>query len=95
MFGHGKPSYRIRESLRKNCVAKSAKLRYRMKLPKGPKITLSETAVLSLLANITALRNSATIIAALGQNCRCFSAEVVRFFSERFQTSRRSVWYKW
>ena len=74
VIGHGKPSYRTRESLSKDSVSKSAKLSYRFKLPKGPKITLSETAMLHLLARNIVPRNSATIIASSGQNCRWFSA---------------------
>jgi len=35
MIGHGKPSYRTRESLRKDFVSKSSRPRDRMKLPQS------------------------------------------------------------
>jgi hypothetical protein len=95
MIGHGKPSYRTRESLRKDSVfeirqaALSHEIAQRAEdnvIKDGNTWSFGEQHPAPEFGN----HNS-----GIGPELSLVFCGSALIFSERFQTSCRSVWYKW
>jgi hypothetical protein len=95
MLGHGKPSYRTRELPRKNFVSKPRRHAIASNRRKLPKITLSKTAMRSQFGERYSATEFGNHNSVNGPELSLVFCGRTLIFSQRFQTTRRSVWYKW
>jgi hypothetical protein len=95
MLEHGKPSYRTRESLRKDSASKSPRPRNRIKLPQSIQDNVIRYGNAQPLGGQYSAPEFGDHNSGIGPELSPLFCERTQIFPERFQTSRRSVWYKW
>jgi hypothetical protein len=95
MLGHGKPSYRTRESPRKDSVFRNRQAALSREIAQRAKdnvIKYGNACPFSVQHPVPEFGNHNSRI---GPELSLVFFGRAQIFSERFRTSRRSIWYKW
>jgi hypothetical protein len=95
MTRHGKPSYRTSKSLRKDSDSKSPRPRYRTESSQRAKDIVIIDGNALPFGEQRRTPEFGNHNSGIGPELSLVFCKRTLIFSERFQTSRRSVWYKW
>jgi hypothetical protein len=95
ILGHGKPSYRTRESLRKDSVSEIRQATLSHEIAKRAEDNVIRDGNALPFGEQHPAPEFGNHNSGIGPELSLLFCGHTPIFSERFQASRRSVWYKW